>query len=41
MHIVYVTGWFAEKDGDILTGMPNYIYKIAKYMMEKNIWYRY
>lgn len=35
MHIVYVTGWFAEKDGDILTGMPNYIYKIAKYMMEK------
>lgn len=35
MHIVYVTGWFAEKDGDILTGMPNYIYKIAKYMMEE------
>lgn len=32
MHIVYVTGDFAYKDGDVLTGMPNYMYKIAKYM---------
>ncbi len=34
MHIVYVTGRFADKDGDVLTGMPNYIYKIAKYMQD-------
>ena len=34
MHIVYVTGMFADKDGDVLTGMPNYIYKIAKYMQD-------
>ena len=34
MHIVYVTGMFADKDGDVLTGMPNYVYKIAKYMQE-------
>ena len=35
MHIVYVTGMFADQDGDVLTGMPNYIYKIAKYMKSK------
>lgn len=33
MHIVYVTGFFANNDQDILTGMPNYIYKISKYML--------
>ena len=34
MHIVYVTGDFADKDGDVLTGMPNYIYKIGTYMQQ-------
>lgn len=35
MHIVYVTGRFAKRNGDVLGGMPFYIYKISKYMQEK------
>lgn len=32
MHIVYVTGRFAEDTKEILQGMPNYVYKIAATM---------
>lgn len=35
MYIVYVTGGFASKDKEILGGMPNYIYKMAKYMKKQ------
>ncbi len=36
MHIVYVTGDFAGRQNDPLTGMPNYVYKIARYMMSRD-----
>lgn len=35
MHIVYVTGGFAEKEGQVLGGMPNYIYKISKLVQQR------
>ena len=33
LHIVYVTGYFAEREKDILSGMEIYIYKTAKNMI--------
>lgn len=30
MNIIFVTGYFAKKNREVLTGMPNYIYKVCK-----------
>lgn len=35
MHIVYVTGAFAQSRNDVLEGMQFYVYKIVKYMKER------
>lgn len=35
MNIVYVTGLFAQKNEDVLGGMPRYIYKIGVLMQER------
>lgn len=35
MNIVFVTGYFAKRNREVLTGMPNYIYKVSKLLNER------